>query len=99
MADGRGGARPGAGRKPKAIREIRNRAIEEAGENARYAMGLFISVMENPKQPMRLRLDCAKEVADRVFGKATQRNENVNDGDLRIIIEHVSQDPDTSAAR
>ena len=86
MADGRGGARPGAGRKPSRLREIKAKALEDAGGDAMEALGFIISVMHDPKAPLRLRVDCAKDVADRVFGKATQRNENVNSGEQDLYI-------------
>ena len=90
MADGRGGARRGAGRKPKEITEIRNKALVDASEDAAYALGYIISLLQDDKTPKGLRADCAKEVMDRVWGKATQRNENVNEGDVNLVIEYVN---------
>jgi len=89
MADGRGGARPGAGR-PRGSKSqrtiLKERALEDANGDAEEALAFIISVMHDPKAPLRLRVDCAKDVADRVFGKATQRNENVNSGEQDLYI-------------
>jgi hypothetical protein len=75
MAGKRGGKRPGAGRKPKPISEIRDKAIEEAADDAKYALGLYVSVMRDEKNDVALRLQCAKEVKDTVWGKPAQRVE------------------------
>ena len=89
MADGRGGARAGAGR-PRGSKSqrtiLKERALEDANGDAEEALAFIISVMHDTKAPIRLRVDCAKDVADRVFGKATQRNENVNSGEQDLYI-------------
>ena len=75
MADGWGGARKGSGRKQKLSVALREKAIEEAGEDARYALGLYIQVMRDEQREIDLRLECAKEVKDTVWGKPAQRTE------------------------
>ena len=75
MANGHGGRRPGAGRKPKAITTDREQAIEEALPHARRAFAFIISVMDDETQPVRLRRECAIEVMDRVWGKSKQTSE------------------------
>lgn len=100
MADGWGGKRPGAGRKPKAVTELRRQALDNAGGDAEQAFAFIIDTMKNPRAPLQTRLACAQIITDRVWGKPTQRNENQNSGDLRVIIEHVTkcEDSDTGVA-
>ena len=71
----RGGARPGAGRRKKAITLLKEKTLAEAGADAGYGLALIISVMRDEGQKLDLRLDCAKDVVDRVFGKPTQHHE------------------------
>jgi hypothetical protein len=80
----RGGKRPGAGRKPKALTDVRAKAIAAASADAEYGLGLVIQVMQNAEYDIDLRLQCANEVMDRVWGKATQRHEI--EGDLPVHI-------------
>ncbi len=70
----RGGRRPGAGRKPKAITLVK-KTLTEANADAETALGFVIALMENDSIDVRLRFECAKEVMDRVWGKATQKRE------------------------
>ena len=82
MADGWGGARPhsggarkGAGRKPKITATIREKALEQANGDAEYALGLFIGMMRDSKNSKSMRMTAAKEIMDRVWGRPTQRAE------------------------
>jgi hypothetical protein len=90
---GWGGKRPGAGRKPNAAKAILAKTIEEAGEDAKAALGLLVMFYNDPNADPRLRRDCANDVMDRVWGKPTQRNENENSGEM--IIRVVYDDPET----
>ena len=89
MADGWGGARPGAGR-PKGSKStqtlLKEKALSEADEDARYALGLIIGWMRDEKQDDTFRRICAIEVLDRVWGKPTQHNVNENHGDIDAYI-------------
>lgn len=89
MADGWGGARPGAGR-PKGSKSqstlMREKALEEADGDARRAFAKFIEWGDDESLDNSFRFMCYKEVLDRVWGKPTQRNENVNTGDLDMYI-------------
>lgn len=69
MANGHGGARPGAGRKPKITSVLRDYALE--GAPAERALGLIVAVMDNEEAPTALRVQCAIEVMDRKWGKAS----------------------------
>jgi hypothetical protein len=64
----RGGRRPGAGRRPKPLTDL-NRKLCERLDDAVYAFELHAGTMRDEKQPLDLRLDCAKEVMNRVLGK------------------------------
>jgi hypothetical protein len=83
----RGGKRAGAGRKKKLTTLIRERAIEEAGEDAEYALGLLVAFARDGELDVALRRDCANDIMDRVWGKPTQRQELTGDagGPLHII--------------
>ena len=82
----RGGRRPGAGRPRKAITLVR-KTIQEANADAETALGFVIGLMQNNSLPIGLRFDCAKEIMDRVWGKATQKQEHA--GTLHVIYEDV----------
>ena len=73
MADGWGGARPGSGRKKKLTTIIKEKAIKEAGEDAKYALGLFVGYMRDENLEPKFRAECAAIVMDRVWGKARQQ--------------------------
>lgn len=93
MANGHGGRRQGAGRKPKIVKEIERKAIAEAGPDAEYALGLHISFMRDVDLPEKLRADCGRVVMDRVWGKPQQKMDVTSDGkgfsDSMIeIVEH-----------
>ena len=76
MSNGHGGKRAGAGR-PKGSRGqrtlVREKAIAEAGADAEYALGLFVQGMRGELGDSSVRLYCAREVMDRVWGRPTQR--------------------------
>ena len=99
MADnGWGGTRRGAGRKPSAITEARAVAAHEAIGDAEFALGLLIHWMRDTKKKDVFRKACAIEVMDRVWGKATQRNENANTGEMRVLVEYADAASETDAA-
>lgn len=79
----RGGPRPNSGRKKKPVREMREAIIGElAGtgevaddlknDAAGYAFRLFNDTMRDERQPTEVRLNCAEEVLNRVWGKPRQ---------------------------
>lgn len=95
MSDGWGGRRPGAGRKPDLAKEIRQKAIADAGEDAEYALGLIVGYMRDPVLPPLFRKTCAELVMDRVWGRAMQPNMNDNRG--KVVVEWVYGDPSASS--
>ena len=86
-----GGARPGAGRKKKLTTIIREKAIEEAGDDAKYALGLFVTSLKDVKLPLDVRLDCGKQVMDRVWGRSVQRREHSGPDGGPIAVDYVDR--------
>lgn len=79
----RGGPRPNSGRKKKPVTEIREALISEISgtgevpaefqnDAAAYAFRLFDTTMRNVQEPRNVRLDCAREILNRVWGKPKQ---------------------------
>lgn len=66
---GRGGVRPGAGRKPKPLVPLRKAMAEEILSSV-DEVGLWAQLL-NSDDP-RIRLDCLKYLTDRRDGKAPQ---------------------------
>lgn len=64
-----------SGRKPKLFTQLKHRIESERTDDAEYAFALFASVMRDPTQPIDLRLDCGREVMNRVLGKPQERHE------------------------
>lgn len=98
MADGHGGARSGAGRKPKAVTNMRRQALEAAGADAERAFAFVIDRMEDPKAGDAVRLACAQIIMDRVWGKPTQRNENNESGELLVRVVYEDDNSQTGTA-
>ncbi len=91
----RGGKRAGAGRKPKAINQLKKQAIESAGGDASRALGIVVSIMDTAPLLDRLKLDAAREVMDRVWGKSVQALEHSgpDGGEIRVkIMKNASYD-------
>ena len=88
-----GGYRPGAGR-PKGSKGARTvlreqislRALEDCAEDADYGLALFRAVMRNDDRPIVLRLEAAKEVMNRHWGKPTQHTEESGTKELQVTL-------------
>ena len=85
-----GGKREGAGRKPKAYTILKRRLIAELGEEAEKCFDFYIQVRNNPEEPTALRLEAARRIEERVFGKPMQPLGNDDTGKLVIEIVHES---------
>jgi len=85
MANGRGGKRPGAGRKPNVLRQARQVALDAADPSAEHALDFVIGLIDNWKAGYELRLRASQTVMDRVWGKATERHEGNADVILRVV--------------
>jgi hypothetical protein len=71
----RGGKRPGAGRPKGGVSQktkLKRLTIEQAGGHAERALALMVEVMDKPLAPLKLRMEAAREVMDRVWGKPKQ---------------------------
>lgn len=100
----RGGARPGAGRKPKAVTELKQALIEKLAPStgdprtdaAEYAFRLFERTMRDTDgADLGTRLECAKEVMNRVWGKPAQSVKHSGDEDgapIRVVVEYADVD-------
>jgi hypothetical protein len=81
---GRGGAREGAGRKPKEITLLKAKIVKRHKDDADYAIRLLVTVMKDQWMPVEIRMDAAREVLDRVIGKPKQAVEHT--GELPILV-------------
>lgn len=70
-----GGARKGAGRKPKAYTLLKRRLEAEKVEEAEKSIDFYIQVRDNPNESTALRLEAATLILDRVLGKAKEHKE------------------------
>ncbi|GAB1837391.1 hypothetical protein MyNCGM121_41710 [Achromobacter xylosoxidans] len=68
----RGGARPGAGRKPGVPNKVTANIKSLAGVYGQEAVATLAEIMKDPAHPPAARVAAAKELIDRGFGKATQ---------------------------
>ena len=72
-AAGHGGRRnPPGGRPPKLITVYKRTLPQEKLEDYQYALGLFIGAMREEDLPLKVRLDAACEVMDRIGGRPAQ---------------------------
>ena len=98
MANGHGGRRPRAGRKPKLTTTIKERALKEANGDAEYALGLVIALMKDESLDMPIRYAAALETMDRVWGKAVQQANVKQSGAVLLRLVH-DRDSRASSAR
>lgn len=96
--EGRGGRRAGAGRKPGPLKKIKDEILAR-GDDAVFAYTLYTREMRNESNDLKLRLDCAKEVLDRNWGKPRQSVEHTGEdgGDLTIKVIYVNRDRNRDA--
>lgn len=82
---GKGGARPGAGRKPTAANQLK----EKLGDYAQDALAAFkfcSALMQDESAEKSIRLAAAREVMDRLWGKPQQKLEHSGEVSGRLII-------------
>lgn len=90
----RGGARPGAGRKPGAINKATAIARQAAEAGGIMPLDFMLNRMRDEEAPMAERLDMAKAAAPYVHAKLTSIEANVN-ADVLVrphVIEFVAPD-------
>lgn len=68
----RGGRRKGAGRKPTAYTQLKERIIEASIDEARKSFDFLIQLRNNPDEPSSIRKEAALAILDRVLGKPGQ---------------------------
>lgn len=82
---GKGGPRPGSGRKPVAATQLK----EKLGDYAHEALRAFqfcVKMMDDPTVENALRMAAAKEVMDRLWGKSKQQVEHSGEINGRIVV-------------
>jgi hypothetical protein len=70
MSGGRGGARPGAGRKRGQVSQAKIDIMSAAREFALDALMVLKTVAQDPAAPAAARVSAANSILDRGFGKA-----------------------------
>jgi hypothetical protein len=70
-SSGHGGPRAGSGRKPKLLTELLI-SQETAADDIAFAYALFRDTMKDQSQDIALRLDCSREILNRLCGKPAQ---------------------------
>lgn len=95
----KGGARKGAGRKPKAATALRLKLAEHGAEEAEFAFSLTCFWMRDDDLPLDFRLACATQVMDRVLGKPKQAvaHEGQGGGPIQhtiteVVVEHTASE-------
>lgn len=86
---GRGGARPGAGRKKGVVSQAKRDIAEMAKEHAETALGVLVSVATNLKQPAAARVAAASALLDRGYGKPRQAVEVDGQLDGNVTVTYV----------
>jgi hypothetical protein len=72
----RGGARPGAGRKPGAVTPAKRAIAEAAKEHAEAALTVLVTIAKDAKSPAAARVSAANAILDRGYGKPVQAVEH-----------------------
>jgi len=68
----RGGARSGSGRKTRASTRLKQQFLARQHKAAEQAFDLVVRTMRGQANDLGLRVECAKLVMDRVYGKPKQ---------------------------
>lgn len=82
---GRGGPRPGSGRKPLAATVLKER-LGDYADDAIKAFKFCSELMNDPTAEKNVRLAAAREVMDRLWGKSTQQVEHSGEIGGRIVV-------------
>ena len=72
----RGGARPGAGRKPGKVNQIKRDLASMAKGHAEAALATLVEIMTNPGEAASARVSAATALLDRGYGKPVQAMEH-----------------------
>lgn len=91
----RGGARPGAGRKPGKVGRAKRELAEVAKGHAEAALRVLVSIAENGEAPAAARVTAATAILDRGYGRPRQSVEveaDVTMTSMPKVIEFVTPD-------
>ncbi len=91
----RGGARPGAGRKPGKVSQAKRDIAEMAKAYAAGALGVLVEVANDKAAPQSARVSAATGILDRAYGKPRQSVEldGVFNGALTVTYVGASPGP------
>lgn len=79
----RGGARPGAGRKPGKVNQIKRDLASMAKGHAEAALATLVEIMTNPGEAASARVSAATALLDRGYGKPVQAMDHTSsDGSM-----------------
>lgn len=94
MAGKRGGARPGAGRKPGVVAAVKMDLAKRARTHGAAALKTLAAIMEDEDAPHSARIAAANFLLDRGFGKPIQGHQIGGGGDhpLKIVITRFADD-------
>ena len=81
MANGHGGKRKGAGRKPGAVTQAKRELAEEAKEFSAEMLATLVSIAKDTEAPHASRVSAASAVLDRGFGKPFQATDVTSNGE------------------
>lgn len=76
MAGKRGGARPGAGRKPGKVGAAKRELSEMAKDHAQDALLTLVAIARDGQAPAAARVSAASAILDRGYGKPPQSLEH-----------------------
>ncbi len=87
----RGGARPGAGRKPKNMKLAQAAILSGKELDAKFAFEFFASVMRDENASRKERMDAAREILDRAWGKPAQMVREAEKDEFRNYLDALGQ--------
>lgn len=85
MANGHGGARSGAGRKPGTVSTAKKAIADDAKKYGKAALKALSDIMKDDEQPASARVSAAVALLDRGHGKPTQGIEHSGELDVRTL--------------
>jgi len=87
--DGRGGARPGAGRKPAAATPHKIALRDKAQEYGSIALAALVQIAKDKDAPPAARVQAANSILDRGYGKPISSHEHDHKGDISLTAKVV----------
>jgi hypothetical protein len=85
----RGGARPGAGRKPGKVSAAKRSLMEMAGAHAELALLTLVEICKDKEQPSSARVSASTALLDRAYGKPPQAISGVEGEPLGLTVQIV----------